>query len=120
MTFLIATSNSVISALLNEEQNDAADKNLDLMSTDDARSDIKSQVKTFANNFHKKCSNKNISIDTLVHDYGTFKDTIEKRIQTNPIYRGKNEIECRINVETFFLNILQMKMTMQFIVFVIM
>lgn len=63
------------------------------MTTDDARVDIKSQVKTFANNFHKKCSNKNIPIDTLVQDYGTFKDTIKKRIQTNSIYRGKIEIE---------------------------
>jgi hypothetical protein len=87
--YFLATSNSVISALLNEEQNDAADKHLDLMNTEDARIDIKSQVKTFANNFHKKCSNKNTSIDILVQEYGTFKDTIEKRIQTNSIYRGK-------------------------------
>jgi hypothetical protein len=92
--FVIASSSSVISALLNEEQtleNEAADKHLNLMTTDDARIDIKSQVKTFANNFHKKCSNKNIHIDILVHDYGIFKDTIKKRIQTNSIYRDENE-----------------------------
>jgi len=88
----IASSNSLISALLNEEQsleNEAASKHLDLMTTDDARIDIKSQVKTFANTFHKKCSNKNIHIDSLIQDYGTFKDTIKQRIQTNSIYRGK-------------------------------
>ncbi|CAF1506110.1 unnamed protein product, partial [Adineta steineri] len=90
----LATSNSVISALLNEQQtleNEAASKHLDLMTTDDARIDIKSQVKTFANNFQKKCSNKNIHIDTLIQDYGTFKDTIKKRIQTNSIYRDESE-----------------------------
>ncbi len=77
---------------MNEEQsleNEAASKHLDLMTTDDARIDIKSQVKTFANTFHKKCSNKNIHIDPLIQDYGTFKDTIKQRIQTNSIYRGK-------------------------------
>ncbi|CAF3816415.1 unnamed protein product [Adineta steineri] len=91
---LRSTSNSVISALLNEQQtleNEAASKHLDLMTTDDARIDIKSQVKTFANNFQKKCSNKNIHIDTLIQDYGTFKDTIKKRIQTNSIYRDESE-----------------------------
>ncbi|CAF1427494.1 unnamed protein product [Adineta steineri] len=91
---LRSTSNSVISALLNEQQtleNEAASKHLDLMTTDDARIDIKSQVKTFANNFQKKCSNKNIHIDTLIQDYGAFKDTIKKRIQTNSIYRDESE-----------------------------
>ncbi|CAF1441070.1 unnamed protein product [Adineta steineri] len=91
---LRSTSNSVISALLNEQQtleNEAASKHLDLMTTDDARIDIKSQVKTFATNFQKKCSNKNIHIDTLIQDYGTFKDTIKKRIQTNSIYRDESE-----------------------------
>jgi hypothetical protein len=58
------------------------------MTTDDARLDIKSQVKSFANAFYKKCSNKNIHIDTLIQEYGTFKDSLKKRIQTNPIYRG--------------------------------
>jgi hypothetical protein len=99
ISYFIASSNSVISALLNEEQtleNEAASKHLDLMTTDDARVDIKSQVKTFANNFHKKSSNKNIPIDTLVQDYGTFKDTIKKRIQTNSIYRGKIKTKDRI------------------------
>jgi hypothetical protein len=61
------------------------------MTTDDARIDIKSQVKTFANNFNKKCSNKNLSIDILIQDYETFKDSIKKRIHTNSIYRGENE-----------------------------
>jgi hypothetical protein len=80
--------------LLNDEQTletEAATKHLDAMTTDDARADIKSQVKTFGNNFHKKCSNKSINIDTLVQDYGTFKDLIKKRIQTNSLYRGKNQ-----------------------------
>jgi hypothetical protein len=92
----LASSSSVISALLNDEQtleNEAATKHLDIMTTDDARIDIKSQVKTFANNFNKKCSNKNLSIDTLIQDYGAFKDLIKKRIQTNSIYRGKNQIK---------------------------
>jgi len=84
---------------MNEEQtleNEAANKHLDLMTTDDARIDIKSQVKTFANNFQKKCSNKNLDINILVQDYGIFKDTIKKRIQTNSIYRDENEnlIHC--------------------------
>lgn len=61
------------------------------MTTDDVRFDIKSQIKNFANNFNKKCSNKNVSIGTLIQDYGTFKDTLKKRIQTNLIYRGKTK-----------------------------
>ncbi|CAF0885927.1 unnamed protein product [Rotaria sordida] len=91
---LRSSSSSVISALINDEQtveNETASKHLDIMTTDDARVDIKSQVKTFANNFHKKCSNKNVHLDTLIQDYGTFKDTIKKRIQTNSIYRDENE-----------------------------
>ena len=83
----------MISALLNEEQtaeNEDASKHLDLMITDDARVDIKSQVKTFANGFHKKCSNKNTNIDILIQEYGAFKDMIKKRIQTNSLYRGKS------------------------------
>lgn len=77
---------------MNDEQsleNEAASKHLDVMTTDDARLDIKSQVKIFANNFQKKCSNKNIHIDTLIQEYATFKDALKKRIQTNSIYRGK-------------------------------
>jgi hypothetical protein len=58
------------------------------MTTDDARIDIKSQVKSFANTFHKKCSNKNTHIDTLIQEYASFKDAFKKRLQTNPIYRG--------------------------------
>ncbi|CAF0972879.1 unnamed protein product [Rotaria sp. Silwood1] len=91
---LRSSSSSVISALINDEQaveQEIASKHLDIMTTDDARIDIKSQVKTFANNFHKKCSNKNIHLDTLIQDYGTFKDTLKKRIQTNSIYRDENE-----------------------------
>jgi hypothetical protein len=97
---------------MNEEQtleNEAATKHLDLMTTDDARLDIKSQVKTFANNFHKKCSNKSISIGTLIQDYGIFKDTIKKRIQTNSIYRGKIKLKQFISYR-FFLLFVQMKM----------
>ncbi|CAF3009144.1 unnamed protein product [Rotaria sp. Silwood2] len=91
---LRSSSSSVISALINDEQiveNETASKHLDVMTTDDARIDIKSQVKTFANNFHKKCSNKSVHLDTLIQDYGTFKDTTKKRIQTNSIYRDENE-----------------------------
>ncbi|CAF2992972.1 unnamed protein product [Rotaria socialis] len=91
---LRSSSNSVISALLNDEQtieNESVSKYLEIIIADDARSDIKSQVKTFANNFHKKCSNKNIRLDTLIQEYGTFTDTIKKRIQTNSIYREENE-----------------------------
>jgi hypothetical protein len=91
VSFLLASSNSVISSLLNDEhalENEAATKHLDLMTTDDARIDIKTQVKQFANSFNKKCSNKNITIDTLIQEYGAFKDTLKKRIQTNQIYRG--------------------------------
>jgi hypothetical protein len=73
----------------NTFENEAATKHLDVMTTDDARLDIKSQVKNFANNFHKKCSNKNTPIGILIQDYGTFKDSLKKRIQTNSIYRGK-------------------------------
>lgn len=68
---------------------EAASKYLDVMTTDDARIDIKNQVKSFANAFNKKCSNKNIPIETLIQDYGQFKDALKKRIQTNAIYRGK-------------------------------
>ncbi|CAF2321638.1 unnamed protein product [Rotaria sp. Silwood2] len=91
---LRSTSNSVISSLMNEEhvvENEAASKHLDVMTTDDARLDIKSQVKAFANSFHKKCLNKNYQIDTLIQDYGSFKDALKKRLQTNPIYRDENE-----------------------------
>jgi hypothetical protein len=70
-------------------ENEAATKHLDLMTTDDARLDIKTQVKSFANNFHKKCSSKNVHIQTLIQDYGAFRDALKKRIQTNSIYRGK-------------------------------
>lgn len=93
-SFTIASSSSVISALLNDEQSsedETASKHLDLIATDDARLDIKSQVKTFANSFHKKCSNKTTSIEILVQEYSTFKDTIKKRIQTHTIYRDENE-----------------------------
>ena len=58
------------------------------MTTDDARLDIKSQVKTFANNFQKRCANKNASVEALIADYAAFKDALKKRIQTSPIYRG--------------------------------
>lgn len=58
------------------------------MTTDDARFDIKSQIKTFANSFNKKCSSKNVTIGTLIQEYGTFKDGLKKRIQTHAIYRG--------------------------------
>lgn len=81
--------------MINEEstiENEAASKHLDVMTTDDARLDIKAQVKSFANSFHKKCSNKNIQIETLIQDYASFKDSLKKRIQTNPIYRGKSRI----------------------------
>ena len=80
--------------MINDEnalENEAASKHLDVMTTDDARLDIKSQVKSFANSFHKKCSNKNIYIDALVQEYALCKDTFKKRIQTNPIYRGKEK-----------------------------
>jgi hypothetical protein len=88
----LASSNSSLSSLTNDEnilENEAAGKHLDVMTTDDARLDIKSQVKNFAINFHKKCSNKNIPIETLIQDYGFFKDALKKRVQTNSIYRGK-------------------------------
>ncbi|CAF3815015.1 unnamed protein product [Adineta steineri] len=91
---LRSSNNSVISSLMTDEQaleNEAASKHLDIMTTDDARLDIKSQVKTFATNFHKKCTNKNVNIDTLIQEYGAFKDSLKKRIQTNPIYRDENE-----------------------------
>ncbi|CAF0961340.1 unnamed protein product [Rotaria magnacalcarata] len=91
---LRSTSNSVLSSLINDEnalENEAASKHLDVMTTDDARLDIKSQVKSFANSFHKKCSNKNIHIDALIQEYALCKDTFKKRIQTNPIYRDENE-----------------------------
>lgn len=84
----------MISSLVNDDQsveNDAAAKYLDVMTTDDARLDIKQQVKSFALNFSKKCSNKNVSIETLVHDYGQFKDSLKKRIQTSLTYRDENE-----------------------------
>jgi hypothetical protein len=74
----------------NTLENEAATKHLDIMTTDDARLDIKSQVKHFATNFLKKCSNKNVPIETLIQDYAAFKDTLKKRIQTNSIYRGRN------------------------------
>lgn len=64
-----------------------------MLTTEDARVDIKSQVKTFSSHFHKKCTNKNVHLDTLIQEYGTFKDTIKKRIQTNPIYKGKITIK---------------------------
>jgi hypothetical protein len=102
--FLIASSNLAISSLLNDEnvlENEAAIKHLDVMTTDDARLDIKSQVKNFANNFNKKCSNKTVSIDTLIQDYGAFKDTLKKRIQTNSIYRGKR-ISIKVLILLFF------------------
>jgi hypothetical protein len=84
----------MLSSLVNDEsalENEAASKHLDVMTTDDARLDIKSRVKTFANNFHKKCSNKNVHIESLIQEYGTFKDLLKKHIQTNSIYRGKKE-----------------------------
>lgn len=90
---LRSTSSSVLSSFLNDEhsiENEAASKHLDLMTTDDARLDIKSQVKTFANNFQKKCS-KNVPIESLIQEYGAFKDQLRKRIQTNAIYRDENE-----------------------------
>ena len=71
-------------------ENEAASKHLDIMTTDDARLDIKSQVKTFATHFQKKCS-KNVPIDSLIQEYGAFKDSLRKRIQTNAIYRDENE-----------------------------
>lgn len=64
-------------------------KYLDRVKNESARSDIKSEVKIFANNFHKKCSNKNVSIDTLIQDYGGFKDALKKRLQTHSAYRGR-------------------------------
>lgn len=76
----------------NEEhalEQEAANKLLDAMITNNARDDIKSQVKDFAHSFHKKCSNKSIQIDTLIQDYASFKDALKKRIQTNLTYRGK-------------------------------
>lgn len=84
----------MISSIINDEpsvENEASMRYLDRIKNDAARSDIKSEVKTFANNFHKKCSNKNLSIDALIQEYGTFKDAIKKRIQTHSIYRGKNK-----------------------------
>ena len=92
LSLSLASSNSMISSLINDEQlleNEAATRHLDTMTTDDARLDIKSQVKSFATSFQKKCANKNVSIDTLIQDYSLFKDTIKKRIQTNSIYRGQ-------------------------------
>ena len=58
------------------------------MTTDDARLDIKSQVKTFATHFQKRCANKNASVEVLIADYAAFKDALKKRVQTNAIYRG--------------------------------
>lgn len=83
----------MISSIINDEpsvENEAATRYLDRIKNDNARSDIKSEVKTFANSFHKKCSNKNVSIDGLIQEYGTFKDALKKRIQTHSIYRGNH------------------------------
>lgn len=77
------------------------------MSSDDARTDLKSQVKMFVNQFQKKCSNKTISIDILVQDYSNFKETITKRIQTNAIYRGS--LQCKVNSQFCSID-LQMKL----------
>ncbi|UJR24966.1 hypothetical protein I4U23_006330 [Adineta vaga] len=91
---LRSSSNSALSLIANEEQtieNEASSKHLDIMTTDDARADIKAQVKTFASHFHKKCSSKTVHIDTLIQEYGTFKDGLKKRIQTNIIYQNENE-----------------------------
>ena len=88
----LASSNSVLSSLINDEptlENEAALRYLDRIKNDNARSDIKSEVKTFANNFHKKCANKNVSIDSLIQEYGTFKDALKKRLQTHSAYRGQ-------------------------------
>jgi hypothetical protein len=74
------------------------------MTTDDVRFDIKNEVKTFANSFHKKCSNKNIHIDTLIQDYGAFKDGLKKRIQTNPIY-GSEKFLNKISLNIICLDL---------------
>ncbi|CAF1211670.1 unnamed protein product [Didymodactylos carnosus] len=68
-------------------EQDAAYKHLDVMTTDDARLDIKRYVKLFSNSFQKKCLNKNVSTDKLCEDYSQFKDNLKKRIQTNSIYK---------------------------------
>ncbi|CAF1089977.1 unnamed protein product [Didymodactylos carnosus] len=80
-------------ALFNDEtsEQDAAYKYLDVMTTDDARLDIKRSVKAFSSNFHKKCLNKNINIDELCQNYSQYKEILKKRIQTNSIYRDENE-----------------------------
>ena len=88
----VASSNSALSSITNDEQaieQEAASKHLDTMKTDDARADIKVQVKTFSSHFHKKCMNKNVHIDALIQDYGIFKDALKKRIHTHPIYQRK-------------------------------
>lgn len=88
----VASSTSAISALLNDEQtleNEDDGKDLDLISTDDARMDMKTQVKNFANSFQKKCANQKMSLDILAEDYANFKEIIAQRMQTNSIYRGK-------------------------------
>ncbi|CAF1023569.1 unnamed protein product [Adineta ricciae] len=91
---LRSSSNSAVSSITNDEQaieHEAASKHLDTMKTDDARADIKVQVKTFSSHFHKKCMNKNVHIDALIQDYATFKDALKKRIHTHPIYQHENE-----------------------------
>ena len=80
---------------MNDEQTievKTANEYLDGLLTDDARIDIKSQVKTFINIFNKKCSSKTASIESLRDEYGTFFDGIKKRIRTNPIYRSNFSI----------------------------
>ena len=72
------------------------------MTTDDARLDIKSQVKTFANNFQKRCANKNASVEALIADYAAFKDALKKRIQTSPIYRGTRTLIERLQSMSLF------------------
>lgn len=84
----------MISSLLNDDhnsENEEASKYFEFVNNDEARADIKAQVKTFATSFQKKCSNKTSSIDLLVQEYGSFKDSMKKRIQTNPIYQNENE-----------------------------
>lgn len=88
---LLLASTSSLTSLNNEEQlieHEASTKYLDFITNDDVRSDIKAQVKNFAQQFHKKCSNSQIPLENLVQDYATFRDLIKIRVQTHSMYQG--------------------------------
>jgi hypothetical protein len=89
---LVCIASSTSSFFHNDEQHleqEAANKHLEQMSTDDARLDLKAQVRSFANYFHKKCLNKNIELELLIQEYSAFRETMKKRFLNNTVYHGK-------------------------------